>query len=54
MKCDKPLGSDIVFPLVSDEFLEHLWMGSGPLVDPGEFLVQVGSGVVLRIHSLRS
>ena len=50
----EPLGSEIGFPLGSDQFLEHLWSGSGFLVDSGQSLVQVGSGVVLRIHSLWS
>jgi len=51
---DEPMGSEVGFPLGSDQFLEHLWSGSGLLVDPGESLIQVGSGVFLRIHSLRS
>ena len=39
-QCDKPLGSEVVLPLVSDEFLENLWMRSGLLMDSLEFLVQ--------------
>ena len=39
-QCDEPLGSEVVLPLVSDEFLEHLWMGFSPLMDSLEFLVQ--------------
>ena len=37
---DEPLGLEVVLPLVSDEFLEDLWMRSGLLVDPLKFLVQ--------------
>ena len=39
-QCDKPLGLDIVLPLISDEFLEDLWMRSGLLMDPLESVVQ--------------
>ena len=39
-QCDEPLGSEIVLPLISDEFLENLWMLSGLLMDPLEFLIQ--------------
>ena len=39
-QCDEPLGSEVVLPLISDEFLENLWMRSGLLMDPLEFLVQ--------------
>ena len=33
-QCDEPLGSEVVFPLISDQFLEDLWMRPGPLMDP--------------------
>ena len=39
-QCDEPLGSEVVLPLISDEFLENLWMRSGLLMDPLEFLIQ--------------
>jgi len=39
-QCDEPLGLDIVLPLISDEFLKDLWMRSGLLMDPFEFLIQ--------------
>ena len=39
-QCDEPLGLDVVLPLVSDEFLEDLWMRSGLLMDPLESVVQ--------------
>ena len=39
-QCDEPLGSEVVLPLISDEFLEDLWMGFSPLMDPLEFLIQ--------------
>ena len=37
---DEPLGSKVVHPLISDEFLENLWMRSGLLMDPLESMVQ--------------
>ena len=39
-QCDEPLGLEVVLPLISDQFLEDLWMTSGPLMDPLEFLIQ--------------
>ena len=39
-ECDEPLGLDVVFPLIFDQFLEDLWMTSGLLMDPLEFLIQ--------------
>ena len=39
-QCDEPLGSEVVLPLISDEFLENLCMRSGFLMDPLEFLIQ--------------
>ena len=39
-QCDEPLGSEVVLPLVSEQFLEDLWVRSGLLMDPLEFLVQ--------------
>ena len=39
-QCDEPLGSEVVLPLISDQFLEDLCMRSGPLMDPLEFLIQ--------------
>ena len=39
-QCDEPLGLEVVFPLISDQFLENLWMRSGLLMDRLEFLVQ--------------
>ena len=39
-QCDEPLGLDVVLPLISDEFLENLWIRSGLLMDPLEFLIQ--------------
>ena len=39
-QCDEPLGSEVVFPLISDQFLEDLWMRTGFLMDPLEFLIQ--------------
>ena len=37
---DEPLGSEVVFPLISDQFLEDLWMRSSLLMDPLESVVQ--------------
>ena len=37
---DEPLGLEVVFPLISDQFLENLWMRTGPLMDPLESVVQ--------------
>jgi len=53
-QCDEPLGSKVGFPVLSDQFYLHLSKRTCLLVDPDEFLVLFGSGVVLRIHSLRS
>ena len=39
-QCDEPLGLEVVLPLISDQFLENLWMRTGLLVDPLEFLIQ--------------
>ena len=39
-QCDEPLGSEVVLPLISEEFLKNLWMRSGLLMDPLEFLIQ--------------
>ena len=39
-QCDEPLGSEVVLPLISDEFLENLWVRSGLLMDPLESVVQ--------------
>ena len=39
-QCDEPLGSEVVLPLISDQFLEDLWMRTGLLMDPLEFLIQ--------------
>ena len=39
-QCDEPMGLDIVLPLISDEFLENLWIRSGLLMDPLGFLIQ--------------
>ena len=39
-QCDEPLGLEVVFPLISDQFLENLWMRSGLLMDPLETVVQ--------------
>ena len=39
-QCDEPLGLKVVLPLISDELLENLWMRSGLLMDPLEFLIQ--------------
>ena len=33
-QCDEPLGLKVVLPLISDQFLEDLWMRPGPLMDP--------------------
>ena len=37
---DEPLGLDVVLPLISDQFLEDLWMRTGLLMDPLETVVQ--------------
>ena len=37
---DEPLGLKVVLPLISDEFLENLWMRSCLLMDPLESVVQ--------------
>ena len=37
---DEPLRLEVVFPLISDQFLENLWMRTGLLMDPLEFLIQ--------------
>ena len=37
---DEPLGLEVVLPLISDQFLEDLWMRTGFLMDPLEFLIQ--------------
>ena len=39
-QCDEPLGLEVVLPLISDQFLEDLWMRSSLLMDPLEFVVQ--------------
>ena len=39
-QCDEPLGLEVVLPLISDEFLEDLWMRSSLLMDLLEFLIQ--------------
>ncbi len=39
-QCDEPLGLEVVLPLISDQFLEDLWMRSSLLMDPLEFLIQ--------------
>ena len=39
-QCDEPLGLEVVLPLISDQFLEDLWMRPGFLMDPLEFLIQ--------------
>ena len=38
-QCDKPLGLEVVLPLISDQFLQDLWMRSGLLMDPLESVV---------------
>ena len=38
-QCDEPLGLKVVLPLISDQFLEDLWMRSGLLMDPLESVV---------------
>ena len=42
---------EVVFPLISDEFLEDLWMRSGLLMDPLEFLIQDRPWGSWLIHS---
>ena len=39
-QCDEPLGLEVVFPLISDQFLEDLWMRSSLLIDPLESVVE--------------
>ena len=39
-QCDEPLRLEVVLPLISDQFLEDLWMRTGLLMDPLESLVQ--------------
>ena len=39
-QCDEPLGLDVVLPLISDQFLEDLWMRPVLLMDPLESVVQ--------------
>ena len=39
-QCDEPLGLEVVLSLISDEFLENLWIRSGLLMDPLESVVQ--------------
>ena len=39
-QCDEPLGSEVVLPLISDQFLQDLWMRTGLLMDPLESVVQ--------------
>ena len=39
-QCDEPLGLEVVLPLISDQFLEDLWMRSSLLMDPLESVVQ--------------
>ena len=39
-QCDEPLGSEVVLPLISDQFLEDLWVRSGLLMNSLESLVQ--------------
>ena len=39
-RCDEPLWSEVVLPLISDEFLKNLWMRSDLLMDPLESVVQ--------------
>ena len=42
---DKPVGLEVVFPLVSEQFFENLPSGVGFLMDPVESLIQSCSGV---------
>ena len=39
-QCDEPLGSEVVLPLVSEQFLEDLLMRSCLVMDPFKFLSQ--------------
>ena len=39
-QCDEPLGLEVVHPLISDQFLEDLWMRPGLLMDSLESVVQ--------------
>ena len=39
-QCDEPLGTEVVFPLISDQSLENLWMRSSLVMYPLEFLIQ--------------
>ena len=39
-QCDEPRGVEVVFPLISNQFLEDLWIRTGLLMDPLEFLIQ--------------
>ena len=48
---DEPLRLEVVFPLISDQFLEDLWMRTGLLTDPLEFLIQKCPWMISRIHS---
>ena len=48
---DEPLGLDIVLPVESDQFQEDLWMRSGLLMDPLEFLIQKCPWGSWLIHS---
>ena len=38
-QCDEPLGSEVILPLSSDQLLEKLWIRSGLLMGPLEFVV---------------
>jgi hypothetical protein len=44
---DEPVGLEVGFPLVLDHLLDHFSKGVGSGVDPLEFSVQLGSGVLL-------
>ena len=40
-QCDEPLGSEVVLPLISDQFLENLWIRSGLSMNPLELLILI-------------
>ena len=52
MNRDEPVGLEVGFPLVLDHLLDHLSKGVGSGVDPLEFSVEEGFGVLLVLEIL--
>ena len=54
MNRDEPVGLEVGFPLVLDHLLDHFSKGVGSGMDPLEFSVQLGSGVLEVLMVFRS